>query len=168
RTTRGLVLDLRATQSGGNTSVAEPIMGRLVARRAPYQKGVPVGGAAWTREVSPAGAWTYSAPVVVLVGRWTASMGEGVAVGLDGLRRATVVGTPMAGLNGAVFDLELPETKIRLNYAAEKLFHVNGTPREDFAPRVRVEPSGAGDRILAAGVRTLRASLRRRARRQVV
>jgi C-terminal processing protease CtpA/Prc len=59
RTTRGLIIDLRATQSGGNTSVAEPIMGRLVGRRMPYQKGVPARGGGWTREVAPVGPWTY-------------------------------------------------------------------------------------------------------------
>ena len=164
RTTRGLVIDLRATQGGGNTSVAEPIMGRLIGRRMPYQKGAPVRGEGWTREVSPRGGWTYGAPVVVLVGRWTASMGEGIAIGLDGMRRATVVGTRMAGLNGAVFDLQLPNTGIKLNYAAEKLFHVNGTPREDFVPPVAVRLTGqsTGDAILAEGVRTLRGLLRRR------
>lgn len=163
RTTRGLVIDLRATQSGGNTSVAEPIMGRLVGRRTAYQKGAPVRGAAWTREVSPRGAWTYEAPVVVLVGRWTASMGEGIAIGLDGMGRATVVGTRMAGLNGAVFDLQLPNTGIRLNYAAEKLFHLKGTPREEFVPPVEVRLTGreTGDAILAEGVRVLRGLVRR-------
>ena len=70
--TRGLIIDLRATQSGGNTSVAEPIMGRFIERRMPYQRGVPMHGAGWTREVSPRGTWRYKAPVVVLVGRWTA------------------------------------------------------------------------------------------------
>ncbi len=162
KTTRGLIIDLRATQSGGNTSVAEPIMGRLIERRMPYQKGAPVRGEGWTREVSPRGDWTYKAPLVVLVGRWTASMGEGIAIGLDGMKRATVVGTRMAGLNGAVFDLQLPNTGIRLNYAAEKLFHVNGTPREDFVPPVAVKLTGkrTDDVILAEGIRTLRGLLR--------
>lgn len=164
KTTRGLILDLRATQSGGNTSVAEPLMGRFIERRMPYQKGAPVRGEGWTREVSPAGGWTYKAPVVVLVGRWTASMGEGIAIGLDAMRRATVVGTRMAGLNGAVFDLQLPNTKIKLNYAAEKLFHMNGTPREDFVPPVEVKLSGkrTNDVILEEGIKTLRRLLKRR------
>jgi C-terminal processing protease CtpA/Prc len=158
KTTRGLVIDLRATPSGGNTSVAEPIMGRLVERRLPYQRGAPARGERWTREVQPRGDWTYKSPVVVLVGRWTASMGEGIAIGLDGMRRATVVGTRMAGLNGAVFDLQLPNTGIKLNYAAEKLFHVNGTPREDFVPPVSVNLTGeeAGDPVLEAGIRVLK------------
>jgi C-terminal processing protease CtpA/Prc len=157
KATRGLIIDLRSTQSGGNTSVAEPIMGRLIERRMPYQKGAPMHGESWTREVLPRGDWTYKAPIVVLVGRWTASMGEGMAIGLDAMRRAKVVGTRMAGLNGAVFDLELPNTKIKLNYAAEKLFHINGTPREDFVPPVAVKLSGkrTDDVILQQGIRTL-------------
>jgi carboxyl-terminal processing protease len=163
KTTGGLIIDLRATQSGGNTSVAEPIMGRLIKQRMPYQKGIPMRGEGWTREVSPRGGWTYKAPVVVLVGRWTASMGEGFAIGLDGMRRATVVGTRMAGLNGAVFDLQLPNTAIKLNYAAEKLFHLNRTPREDFVPPVGVKLSDKrnDDVILEEGIRTLRALLKR-------
>jgi C-terminal processing protease CtpA/Prc len=158
KSTRGLIIDLRATQSGGNTSVAEPIMGRLIERRIPYQRGVPMRGASWTREVSPRGGWTYKAPVVVLVGRWTASMGEGMAIGLDAMKRATIVGTGMAGLNGAVFDLLLPNSKIRLNYAAEKLFHINGTPREDFVPPASVNLTGKStdDAILETGIRRLR------------
>lgn len=164
KATRGLVLDLRATPSGGNTSVAEPIMGRLVERRMAYQKGAPVRGELWTREVAPRGPWTYTAPAVVLVGRWTASMGEGIAIGLDGMKRATVIGTRMAGLNGAVFDLRLPHTGIGLNYAAEKLFHLNGTPREEFVPPVAVKLSAGrtDDVILAEGVRALEKLSRRR------
>lgn len=169
KSTRGLILDLRATQSGGNTSVAEPIMGRLIERRMAYQRGVPRHGAGWTREVAPRGGWTYRAPVVVLVGRWTASMGEGMAIGLDAMRRATIVGTRMAGLNGAVFDSELPNSKIKLNYAAERLFHLNGTPREEFVPPVLVSLTGeeSGDPILEIGTRVLGGLLERQPHREL-
>lgn len=158
RGTRGLILDLRNTPSGGNTSVAEPIIGRFIRSKSAYQKGVPNHGDAWTRQVEPRGPFTYEAPLVVLVGRWTASMGEGIAIGLDGMKRATVVGTPMAGLNGAVFDLTLSETGISLNFAAEKLFHLDGTPREDFQPRVLVKLSRdpAKDAALDRGIKQLK------------
>jgi C-terminal processing protease CtpA/Prc len=135
---RGLVLDLRDIPRGGNTDVAEPIIGRLIQRRMGYQQVVPLHDRAYTKEVSPRGPWTYKAPIVVLVNRWTASMGEGIAIGLDGMKRATIVGTRMAGLNGGIFNLELPHTKIGVTYAGEKLNHINGTPREDFVPPVLV------------------------------
>jgi len=160
RGTRALILDLRDTPGGGNTSVAEPMLGRFVERTQGYQQILPRGGEPWVRTVSPRGT-AYRAPLVVLVARWTGSMAEGMAIGLDGMGRATVVGTRMAGLNGAVFDLELPNTRIRLAYAGEKLSHVDGTPREDFVPRVLVDLSDRevarlSDPILEVGLRTAR------------
>jgi carboxyl-terminal processing protease len=96
----------------------------------------------------------------VLVDHWTGSMGEGMAIGLDGMGRATVAGTRMAGLNGAVFDLELPNTRIRLNYAAERLAHLDGTPREYYVPSLHVDlldPAHAGvdDPVFQAGIALL-------------
>ena len=44
----------------------------------------------------------------------------------------------MAGLNGGIFNLELPQTKIGVSYAGDKLNHINGTPRENFVPPVMV------------------------------
>jgi len=160
RDTRALILDLRDTPGGGNTSVAEPILGSFVERTQGYQRILPPGGEPWVRTVSPRGT-TYRAPLVVLVSRWTGSMAEGMAIGLDGMGRASVVGTRMAGLNGAVFDLELPNTRIRLAYAGEKLSHLDGTPREDFVPRAPVDLSvhdieWPGDPILEVGLRTAR------------
>lgn len=160
RDTRALILDLRNTPGGGNTSVAEPMLGRFVERTQGYQRILPRAGEPWVRTVAPRGA-AYRAPLVVLVARWTGSMAEGMAIGLDGMGRATVVGTRMAGLNGAVFDLELPNTRIRLAYAGEKLSHVDGTPREDFVPRVLVdltdrEVARLSDPTLEVGLRTAR------------
>ena len=138
RASRGLILDLRDIPRGGNTDVAEPIMGRLIDRRMGYQQVVPLHQPKYIKEVSPGGDWTYKAPIVVLVNRWTGSMGEGIAIGLDGMKRATIVGTQMAGLNGGIFNLQLPDTKIGVTYAGERLNHINGTPRENFVPPVLV------------------------------
>jgi C-terminal processing protease CtpA/Prc len=160
RATRGLILDLRDIPRGGNTDVAEPIMGRLIGRRMGYQEVIPLHEPKYIKEISPGGGWTYKAPIVVLVNRWTASMGEGMAIGLDGMRRATIVGTRMAGLNGGIFNLELPHTKIGVTYAGERLNHINGTPRESFVPPVLVNLMGArlsrlNDPIFGAGYKKL-------------
>jgi C-terminal processing protease CtpA/Prc len=138
KASRGLILDLRDIPRGGNTDVAEPIMGRLIDRRMGYQQVVPLYNPQYIKEVSPRGDWSYRAPIVVLVNRWTASMAEGVAIGLDGMKRATIIGTRMAGLNGGIFNLELPYTKIGVTYAGERLSHINGTLRENFVPPVLV------------------------------
>ena len=168
RDTQGLILDLRDTPSGGNTTVARAIMGRFVGRELPYQKHVIPAEErlygtrrSWLELVSPRGRFTYSAPVVVLVNHWTGSMGEGLAIGMDGMRRAAVVGTRMAGLIGATSQVTLPNTGVGVSFPTEKLFHVNGTPREYFVPGVYVNPSGrrsspAGDAVFEAGLRVLR------------
>jgi hypothetical protein len=139
-------------------------MGRLIERQMGYQEVVPLHEPMYIKQVSPRG-WTYKAPIVVLVNRWTASMGEGIAIGLDGMKRATIVGTRMAALNGGIFNLQLPQTKIGVAYAGERLNHINGTPRENFVPAILVNPIHRNnirfnDPILDAGYRRLMQMIR--------
>lgn len=153
RGTRGLIVDLRNTASGGNSSVARGILGRFVATDLPYQKHILPAEEketgirrSWLELVSPRGA-RYARPVVVLVNRWTGSMGEGLAIGFDATGAGQVVGTEMAQLVGATYTIALSHTGIRANVPAERLAHVNGTPRERFRPSayVDVENPGASD-----------------------
>lgn len=165
---KGLILDLRNTPSGGNTDTAEPILGRFIAKRTGYQrvfeprKGSDERTAAWVKEVDPRGP-QITLPLVVLVNHWTGSMGEGMAIGLHGMNRATVVGTKMAGLLGGIDQFDLPNTNIGVRFPIERLYHVNGTPREDFVPDrlVTFEDKSLADPILAAGLTALRAKLTR-------
>lgn len=146
RDTRALILDLRDTPSGGNSAVALGVMGRLVAVRTPYQRhriahyGEPDIERNWQEEVAPRGPFTYRAPLVVMVDHWTGSMGEGMAIGLDGMRRGTVVGTTMGQLAGATEEFTLPRTGMRIALPTEELFHVDGTPRHRWMPPVIVAP----------------------------
>lgn len=159
----GLVLDLRDTPSGGTSTVARGIMSRLITVEQPYQwHELPAEQQRfgvrrlWLEYVAPRGPFTYDGPIIVLVGAWTGSMGEGLAIGLDGMSRATVVGRPMAGLVGAVYDVRLPNTGFVVRIPAERLFHVDGTPREAFLPRVVMERAGTGeDTALEAALRLL-------------
>jgi len=159
----GLILDLRDVPSGGDSSVALGILGRLVKTMLPYQHHrIPNYGRSdiernWFEFVAPRGPFTYEAPIVVLVDHWTGSMGEGMAIGLDGMKRALVIGTPMAHLAGAVSDFTLPRTGIDVAFATEQLYHVNGTPRQDWLPPVLVPdlpsaPEAPLDPIMARGV----------------
>jgi C-terminal processing protease CtpA/Prc len=170
RSTAGLVLDLRDVPSGGDSSVALGIMGRFVTRLLAYQRhripnyGQSVVERNWVEFVAPRGPFTYTAPVVVLVNHWTGSMGEGMAIGFDAMHRAVVVGTPMAHLAGAVSDDKLPRTGVDVAYATEQIYHVDGTPRQNWLPPVLVdEPfaDGAGDVILSRGLIALHKHTRR-------
>ncbi len=158
---QALILDLRNTPSGGNTDVAEPILGRFVSVRSGYQRvfdpgpGKVAPAGSWVRKVEPRGA-TITQPLAVLVDRWTGSMGEGLAVGFDGMQRATVIGTRMAGLCGATSDVTLPKSRIGVAFPTERLYHLDGTPREAWTPPVFVDPATPGeDAILARAVEIL-------------
>ncbi len=137
---KALILDLRETPGGGNTTVARAIMGRFIDRELSYQKHAIPGEErqygirrSWLELVTPRGR-TYKKPLIILVNRWTGSMGEGIAIGFDGMKRAAIVGDRMAGLLGANYSFTLSYSKIGFSFPGEQLFHVNGTPRESFVP----------------------------------
>ncbi len=147
KTTKAIVLDLRETHGGGNTTVARAIMGKFIQKEMFYQKheypaeeryyGIK---RSWMEYVSPLKE-VYLKPVIVLVGRWTGSVGEALAVGFDRIPTAKVVGTKMARLFGAITCYRFSETDINLCFPFEKLYHVDGTPREDFIPKNRSKNS---------------------------
>jgi len=165
RGTRALIIDLRNTPSGGNTMVGRGVLGRFVSRDSPYQKHVLPSEErdtgirrSWLELVSPRMGLTYRQPVAVLVDRWTGSMGEGIAIGFDATIGATIVGTPMAGLLGATDRIMLPGTGIGINVPMERLYHVGGTPREAFQPKVVVDVTSTTtgqDPFIAAALRAL-------------
>jgi carboxyl-terminal processing protease len=137
---QALVIDLRDTPSGGNSSVARGIIGRFVERMLPYQRHELVSELrstgirrVWDEYVAPRGS-PFLKPIVVLVGRWTGSMGEGLAIGLNATRGAPVLGQPMAHLLGANGEAVLPHSRIVVRVPTEKLSHIDGSPREAFVP----------------------------------
>ncbi len=137
---KGIILDLSETPSGGNTTVARAIMGRFIDSKLPYQTHeVDEPGydtkQIWTEYVIPRKK-IYKGKVVLLVGHWTGSMGEGIAIGFDAMNRFTIVGTKMAGLLGAIDGFKLTNTKIGFQISTERLYHINGTPRENYQPEI--------------------------------
>lgn len=147
-----LLIDVRGN-GGGDTAVARPIMGRFITARMPYahmrRRAGAVLGPRWTEYVEPRGPFTWTKPVVVLCDHWSASMAEGFPMGMRGLGRAAIVGTPMMGLGAAVFSLRLDRSGIDLQYSAEPVYDVQDRPRWTMRPDVLV-PNGAD--ILAAGI----------------
>jgi len=164
RDARGVVLDLRNTPSGGDTDVAEPILGRFIKGRQGYQRQfVSRPGKVFPRDstvrwVRERGPFQLTCDLVVLCDRWTGSMGEGMTIGLDAMHRAKIVGTRMAGLCGATEVFTLPQSRIGARFPTLRLYHLNGTPREKFVPGVLVDLAHANgdDPILARGLAVLR------------
>jgi len=161
--TDALIIDLRNTPSGGNTVVARGVMGHFVRASTPYQMhripydqrrfGVP---RQFVEYVVPAEPF-YPGRVLVLAGRWTGSMGEGMVIGFDAFGVETI-GSTMGRLLGALHDFTLERSGARVGLGAETMFHVDGTPREDFLPRRLVDPADAGDSALEAALAQLAAT----------
>lgn len=143
--TNGLIIDMRETPGGGNTNVARGIMGRFISKEMPYQKHIysseekETGVKRSSLELVSPRSPIYKEPLVILVGYWTGSMGEGMAIGFDGMKRAKIAGTQMAGLLGEIFTFRTPELNIPFSFPCVKLQHVNGQPREDFIPPVYIK-----------------------------
>ena len=138
---RQLLIDLTDTPSGGNTTIARAVLGWFVTRPTFYQMHRLPGeerrtGIArqWVEQVLPRSGKYYRGPVTVRVGRWTGSMGEGLAIGFDAIG-ARVEGDPMAGLLGAITDIKLDQSGQIVKFPVERLSAVDGTPRERFVPK---------------------------------
>lgn len=159
--TTGLVLDVRSN-GGGDTAVARPIMGRFISERRQYawmarREGDDMGER-WPEYVEPRGV-SYTGPVVIVVDRFSVSMAEGFAMGMHGMGRAQIVGTPMAGLGAAIGRVNLSNLGVSAQISTEPVYHLDGTPRWELVPDVLVDvvsaPPGRGDPILDAALETL-------------
>ena len=143
--TEGLILDLKETPSGGTSIIARAIMGRFINKEMPYQKHLYIaeeretGIKRTTLELVSPRQKIYTKPLIVLVGNWTGSMSEGIAIGFDAMQRATIMGTRMAGLLGKIFTFETPEMKIPFSFPCVQLQTVKGLPRENYLPAIQVK-----------------------------
>lgn len=138
--TSSLILDLRETPSGGNNTIAKAIMGKFIQEEAPYQRYRYVYDEKetgieqyWVEQVMPRES-PYTKPMVLLVGRWTGSMGEGITIGFDSFENIEIVGTELADLLGVVWGYTLDNTNIGFQIPGVRLYHMNKSPREDFVP----------------------------------
>jgi carboxyl-terminal processing protease len=97
----------------------------------------------WEEIVSPREHKYYDKSLAILVDHWTGSIAEGIAIGFDAFRRpkTKIIGTAMARLNGAVYSYEMPNTKISFSFPAERLYHINGLPREQYVPTILIDRS---------------------------
>ncbi len=156
--TTTLLIDLRDTPSGGNTSVARGIMGHFVNHDRPYQMHViPYESRVLrpTRKfmeyVAPYGT-RYAGKVYVAGGHWTGSMGEGLMIGFDAIG-ATTVGSELAHLLGGLSNETIDGSAAKIDIGTEQLFTVTGLPRADYRPNIYVanaERRGIDDPVLTA------------------
>lgn len=131
-----IILDLRDTPSGGDSVIAKPVMSWFIDGTKDYQTHQR-GKKTWTEKVKGR-ADHFRGKLIVLADRWTGSMGEGTTIGLRAAAGATYIGTPMAGLRGAIESTDLPCLKAQIRFPVEQLFEVSGGRRELAKPDVLV------------------------------
>jgi carboxyl-terminal processing protease len=158
RDTRALMLDLREVHGDAGREPTRAILARFAPEQRPWQVREGRSRERVTDIVAPEGPVSYRSPVAVLVDRWTAGEGEALASGMHALG-ARLVGTRMAGMRGELRRVTLPHSGIVASFPAEKVFHVDGTPREALRPTVEIDlaaPSGGpGDPILYQALKLL-------------
>lgn len=158
--TKGLIIDLRNTVDGGNSYVARGIMGRFINEAKPYQKHWTTEHydentnieRSWVEYVSPRKK-QYKKPFVVLVSRWTGSMGEGLAIGFEAISKAKIVGSEMERLAGEMNGFSFKNQTYGYRLSTAKLFHINGTAREKYIPTNYIKQTTTQkDEILEKGI----------------
>lgn len=154
KNTKGIILDLRNTVDGGSTNIANPIVGHFTNQKQVFQKykNAKIDFVDHIKPKKP----KYDNPLIVLVGRWTGSMGEGMASGIDGSEIGTVIGTEMHKLAGATKDYHF--TNFTYGYQAPyiEVLHISGLPREKFVPKIEILcDDSIEDEFLKEGIRII-------------
>ena len=161
--TKGLIIDLRNTIFGGDSYEARGIMSRFIKDPKPYQKhsfiekseSNPNIKRSWVEYVTPR-LEQYENPVIILVGRWTGSMGEGLAIGFEGMKRAEIVGSEMRRLAGEVYDFGFKHQRFGYKLSTAKLYHINGSIREKYIPTNYVKQTTTEkDETLEKGIKLI-------------
>ncbi len=114
RHTSGIIIDLREN-SGGIGSIAKAIMARFIETALVYgyeefRNGPKGSDFTSPRElrIEPAGTYQYVKPIVLLIGKNTASAAERIVLALEHFSYVTVIGSPTAGALGATKRGQLP------------------------------------------------------------
>ena len=161
--TRAMILDLRDMagpfeDAARARAMTLAVQQRFAKRPAAWQVRESKTGQRTADTIAPRPG-AYSAPLVVLVDRWTAGEGEALAAGLRAVGEARIVGTRMAGLRGEPREVRLPHSAIAVRFPGERSLLPDGTPREALKPDLPVDlaspQGGPGDPILYQGLRLL-------------
>ncbi len=161
-----LILDLRAN-SGGNEQFAQRLVGLLCSEPRVYARNQHRNGPghddfepARDRVLQPAAEQAYERPLAVLLGPGCVSSGEGMAMMLQALPQAELIGQPTRGASGNPAWLQLPNG-VQVAFSRWKSLEPDGTCIEGrgVQPDQLLPHEGAGDPTLQAAIEYLRAAV---------
>ena len=163
--TPGIIVNLRLNPGGG-AQIARAVMARFMDTTHVYgyeQFRKPPARSDFTPlfelQTGPAGERQYTRPIVLLVGKYTASAAEGFVLALRQRPHVTVVGSPTAGALGHPKQGQLPNGWT-YQLTVSKVFTVDMISYEGIGipPDIAVsssDPSDTGDPVLEKGIQVL-------------
>ena len=154
KNTKGIIIDLRNTVDGGSTNIANPIAGHFTNKKRIFQK-YRNRNTQFVDYIKPQKPY-YEKPLVVLVGRWTGSMGEGLASGFDGTEIGKIIGTKMLKLAGATKNYSFKYLNYGYQMPYIDVLHIDGYPREKYVPKYTVQLDDTNkDEFILQGIKII-------------
>ncbi len=159
---KGLIIDLRAN-GGGNENLARQFVARLIDKPLSYAQNQFRGGAAYddlltlgTRQVMPHSPTPFRGPVAGLIGPGCVSSGEGLALMIQALPQAKLIGQPTRGASGNPQPIVLPNG-VSVRYSTWVPLDMTGRPFEGsgIPPAARIDDDPTGVKGLEAAVADL-------------
>jgi carboxyl-terminal processing protease len=135
--TDGIIIDIRNSPNGGSTFASYPIIGHFIKLSVQFQKYKEIDGTEKTDKLKSRKPFIKK-PMVLVVGRWTGSVGEGLASGVKSNKIGIVLGTELHKLAGSMsgykfkylpYDYQIPHVDVQ---------QLNGKPRTDLLPNVMI------------------------------
>lgn len=135
--TEGIVIDIRNSANGGSTFAAYPIIAHFIKQKIPFQKYEFLDGKQKTDQLKPKKPFVNK-PMVLVVGRWTGSVGEGLASGVKSNKIGMVLGTEMEKLAGSMCGYKFKYLPYDYQIPCNDVQQLNGKSRTDLKPNVLI------------------------------
>jgi len=135
--TEGIIIDIRNSPSGGSTGAAYPIIGHFVKKTVPFQKYEYLSGKQETDNLKSKKPF-INKPLVLIVGRWTGSVGEGLASGVGSNKIGVILGTEMHKLAGSICGYKFNYLPYNYQIPCNDVQQLNGEPRTDIKPKILI------------------------------
>ncbi|HTY57886.1 MAG TPA: S41 family peptidase [Bacteroidota bacterium] len=160
RLTKGMILDLRLNP-GGDGETGDKVVARFIAAPLPQAPVYALGQLLHWGPILPAGPYTYTQPVVVLINGTSASMAEAVAEMMTQRPGVILAGDTTAGMGGSQTIFDLPSgRKIRISTKDLRRYddqpiEWNGVPPDTCILQTEADVKGGRDRQLEYALQAL-------------
>jgi hypothetical protein len=142
--TDGIIIDLRNSPNGGSTFAAYPVIAHFIKKKVPFQKYEYLDGTQATDKLKSKKPYSKK-PMVLVVGRWTGSVGEGLASGVNANNIGVVLGTEMHKLAGSMCGSKFNYLPYDYQIPCNDVQQLNGESRTVLKPNILINNDNSED-----------------------